>query len=330
MKSRRFDVCILGAVTVLFLPLVLGVGWGQTELVDRIVAIVNDDVITLTDLEETVEPYAMKVRSSVQGAKEEAKILSQLRGEILDRMIDEKLADQESERLGVSVSESEVDERLEQMALQQSLDREALEKVLEAEGYTWEEYRSRLKEQMLRVKLINMEVKSKIAITEKEIEDYYEAHKEALRKEKRYRLRTILIKVPSSATDDQRKKTLKRMKTVVDKFEKGGSFAELAKEYSEDGTGQEGGDLGFFLLEELSPEFRETVERMEEGEISPILQTPLGYQIVMVEEIESEAAKPLEEAKLQIQEKLYNQLLEDKYNTWLKELRERSYIKIIQ
>jgi len=309
--------------------LVSGAPPGYGELVDRIVAIVNDDVITLSELDEAAEPYAMQIRSSVHGQQEEEKLLSKLREDILNRMIEEKLADQESKRLGVSVSDSEVDQRMEQMTGEQSMSEEALKKALEAQGYTLEEYRARLKEQMLRMKLINLEVKSKIAITKEQIRDYYDKHEEAFQGEREYHLRTILIKVSSLATAGQREGALKKMETVADKFRKGVPFDELAQQYSEDGTAKEGGDLGFFNLDELSREFRETVRVMKEGEISPVLQTPLGYQLVMLQQIKIRAGKSLQEAKIQIQERLYNELVEEKYTAWLKELRDRSYIKII-
>jgi peptidyl-prolyl cis-trans isomerase SurA len=328
MKNRRLGIGLL-SINMVFLWLMSAVPSGQAELVDRIVAIVNEDIITLSELDETVELYAMQVRNSLHGAREEEKVLSKLREDILNRMIDEKLADQESQRVGVSVEESEIDQRMAQMAVQQSMSKEALNEALEAEGFTWEEYRNRLREQMLRMKLINMEVKSKIAITEKEIEDYYEKHKETFQKEKKYRLRMILVKVPSSGGAHEMGAALKKMEAVVEQFEKGVAFKELARRYSEAGTAKDGGDLGFFALDELSSEFRETVRGMKEGEISPILQTPLGYQVVMLEQIKTEAGKPLEDAKLQIQEKLYNEMVEEKYNTWLTELRDRSYIKII-
>jgi peptidyl-prolyl cis-trans isomerase SurA len=310
--------------------LVSGALPGYGELVDRIVAIVNDDIITLSELDEAVDPYAMQMRSSLHGQQEEGKLLSKLREDILNRMIDEKLADQQSKRLGVSVSDSEVDQRMEQMTGQQSMSKEALKKALEAQGYTLDEYLDRLKEQMLRMKLINIEVKSKIAITEEEIRDYYDKHKEVFQEERGYHLRTILVKVSSLATAGQREEALKKIETVADKFRKGVPFDELAKQYSEDGTAKEGGDLGFFKLDELSHEFRETVRVMKEGEISPILQTSQGYQVVMLQEIKIQAGKSLQEAKIQIQERLYNELVEKKYNAWLKELRDRSYIKIIE
>lgn len=296
---------------------------------DRIAAIVNNDVITLSEWDEAVEPYAGQIRQSPYGPRQKDAVFSRLRQDVLKRMIDEKLADQESRRLGVVVDESDVDEKIDQITGAQSMSKEDLWKALEDQGYTEEAYRNRIREQMLRMQLINLEVKSKIAVTEEEIEEYYDQHKEDFQEQKSYHLRTILVRVSSSATAQERAEALERIEAAVEAFEAGEGFSQLAKRYSDDMTAKEGGDLGFFHIDELSAEFRETVGQMKEGEISPIMQTPSGYQLVMLEKIKREQGKSLEEAKLHIQDRLYNELVEQKYKAWLEELRERSYIRII-
>jgi len=298
---------------LILLCLIWGASKGHGELVDRIAAIVNDDVITLSEWDEAVAPYARQIRSSLYGPEDEDEVFSRLRQDVLDRMIEHKLAEQESQRLGVEVDDSEVDERIDQMIAAQSLSKEDLEQALQEQGYTLEEYRHRIREQMLRMELINLEVKSKIAITEEEIEDYYDKHKEDYGDKKRYHLRTILVEAASSARAEERREALKRIEAAVEAFEGGVAFEELAQRYSDDVTAKGGGDLGLFYMNELSQEFRETVRGLKEGEISPIIQTPRGYQIVMLEGIKHDVGKSLQEAKLQVQDKLYSELVEKKY-----------------
>jgi peptidyl-prolyl cis-trans isomerase SurA len=248
----------------------------------------------------------------------------------LNKLIDEKLTSQETARLNVSVDDREVDQHIEQIKSEHFLTEEELRKSLAAEGYTLEEYRQRIKEQILRVRLINIEVKSKIAVTEKDIRDYYEEHKEDYQGVRKYHLRTILIRVPPSASADQEKAGLEKMESIVEMLESGAAFDELAKQYSQDGTAAAGGDLGLFALDELSAEFQETVRRMDEGQISPVLHTPKGYQILMLQEMKKMPGKTLKEARIEIHERLYRELVEEKYRAWLKALRDRSYVKIIQ
>ena len=309
--------------------LLLGVTGASGELVDRIVAIVNNDAITLSELNEAIKPYAQQIRASRYTPGQGHKMLLQLRQDILNSMIDQKLTDQQSKNLGVQVQDIDVEQRIEQIKREHFLTEEELRKTLAAEDYTMEEYRQHLKEQMLRIKLINMEVKSKIAITEKEIRDYYEKHKEKYQEQKKYHLRTILIRISSSKASENAE-ALKKAEAIVRKLEAGTPFEMLAEQYSEDATAKDGGDLGLFSLEELSPKFQEAVRNMKAGEFSPVLETPLGYQILMLQQVKTFPAKTLKEARIEIQESLYKDLVEEKYKAWLTALRERSYIKIIQ
>lgn len=312
------------------LSLLSGTPAAHGELVDRIVAIVNDEAITLSELNGSFEPYAKQIRNALYGPQEERRMLSKVRQDILDKMINQKLTDQESKRLGISVHESEVEQSIEQIKREHDFTEEELKRSLAAEGYTLDEYRERIKEQMLRIKLINIEVKSKVAITEEDIRNYYEDHKSAYGGTKQYHLRTILIRMPSWQTTNHRAEVLKRLEEVVDKLKTGAAFDELARQYSEDVSGKAGGDLGWFSIEELSPEFRETLRGMKAGQISPALQTPQGYQVVMLEEIKDSPGKTLKEVRIEIQEKIYREVVEEKYKTWLQALRERSYVKVIE
>ena len=275
-------------------------------------------------------PYVQKIREANYRQEVEREMIFKLRHDMLNKMIDEKLTDQESEKSLVSVDDEDVDLRIEQIKKEYFLTDEELKKSLAADGYTMEGYKKRIKEQMLRIKLINIEVKSKIAITGKEIRDHYENNKKDYGEILKYHLRTIVIRVPGSADADQKRAALEKMKLIVRKLEYGAAFDKLAREYSQDFTATGGGDLGLFTLDELSTGFKETVRWMSEGDTSPVLQTQQGYQIVKLQEIKKLPGKTLKDARIEIHDKLYKELVEEKYKTWFKELRDRSYVKIIQ
>jgi peptidyl-prolyl cis-trans isomerase SurA len=302
---------------------------GHAEMVDRIVAIVNDDCIVLSELDEAVSPYAEQIRGADYPPEVQREMLFRLRQDLLNKMIDQKLTSQESEKLNVLVDDREVDKQIEQIKSQYLMTDEELRASLAKEGYTLEAYRDRIREQMLQMKLINIEIKSKIAITEKEIQNYYEAHKSDYKGAKRYHLYTIVIRIPEAATADERKRALEKAESIAKALKSGAAYDEVAKEHSESGITVAGGDLGLFTLDEIAPEFRGTISSMREGAASPVLQTPKGYQILILREIKEMPQKTLKEASIEIHEKLYQKFLEEKYTTWLEELRERSYVKII-
>ena len=300
------------------------------ELIDRIVAVVNEDVITLSELKEAVLPYARQIRSSLYDKEKERRMLFKVRHDILERMIDRKVTEQQSKKLGVSVSEADVNQRIEQIKEERFYTEKELEKALSTEGYTLEEYRKQTRGQLLGIKLINMEVKSKIAVTEKEIQDYYAGHQDVYGKKKKYHLRTILVRVPSWQRGEDKLRAQKKTETIALQLRAGMPFEKVAKKYSEDETANNGGDIGWFSIEELSFELRETVRWMSQGDVSPALETVHGYQILMLEEIKESAGKTLKEARMEIQERIYRGMVEERYDTWLKDLREDSYIHVIQ
>jgi peptidyl-prolyl cis-trans isomerase SurA len=315
---------------IISLSLLSWTGSGHSELVDRIVAIVNDDVITLSELNKAIEPYAKQIQSAPYGPDEKRQMLLKVRQDMLDNMIGQKLTDQEGNRLGISVAESEVDRRVEKIKSERFFTEKELRRTLQAEGYTLEEYRRRIKEQLLGIKLINLEIRSKIAITEEEIREYYENHHEDFGGTSKYHLSTILVRVPSWDRADDREVALKKVELILDALNGGTPFEEVARRYSDDITAEDGGDLGFFAVEELAPELRETLRWMKEGEISAALQTSQGYQLILVQDIKGSQGRTLEEARIEIQERMYREMAEKKYKAWLDALRERSYIKVIQ
>ena len=303
---------------------------GKAEVVDRIVAIVNEDAVTLSELNEAVEPFVQQIREAPYGPDERRQLLSKVRQDMLNRIIDQRLTDQESKRLGISVHDSEIDKRLDIVKEQNFFTDEDLEKALEAEGYSLEEYREKIKEQLLSQKLVNMEVKSKIAITEDEITKYYENHKNDYGGAIQYHLRTLLIRVSSWENEEAKDVAMERMNLAVEALKAGTPFEKVARQYSEDVTAKEGGDLGLFTIDELAPELQETVRWLKEGEVSSVLQTAQGFQLLFVEQIRSASGKTLDEARTEIQQQLYREEVDRKYKAWLKTLRERSYIKVIR
>jgi peptidyl-prolyl cis-trans isomerase SurA len=119
-----------------------------------------------------------------------------------------------------------------------------------------------------------------------------------------------------------------KAEAIYKALKSGADLDEVVREHAGGGVAVAGGDLGLFTLDELSTEFRETVRPMAEGEASPVLETPNGYQILVLQEIKEIPGKTLKEAGIEIHEKLYKEFEEAKYKEWVKELRDRAYIKI--
>jgi peptidyl-prolyl cis-trans isomerase SurA len=299
------------------------------EVVDRIVAVVNDEVISLYELNQTVAPYVQKLKTSQYPPDVERQVLFELRSQILNEMINQKLTDQELKHQNISVSEKEVDSTIERLKESRQITDEELRKLLNDEGISYDEYREQTKRQLLRARLVNREVRSKIVITEQDIKDYYNQHIAEFKGEKKYRLQNIFIRVSPMATDSEISSARNLMESVLAELKAGKSFDTVKDIKSDSGYQLEGGDLGEFKLDDLSSHLREVIEELNTGEFTPVLQESFGYQIVFVVEKIDSTGKSLAEASNEIEDKLFNQIVDQRYESWLQSLRDRSHIKII-
>ena len=300
------------------------------EIVDRIVAVVNDDIITLDDLNHTLKPYMKQIKLMGYDAEKESDVTAKLQKDILDRLIDKKLTDQEIKKARLTVSDEDVDSAMEKIKEKNFYSDADFRKALAEEGMSLEEYRKNMKEQILRSRLVNREVKSKIVITEQDVKAYYEAHSEEYGRERKYHLRNIIMRLPGMTGETEKRDVLKRMAGILEKINNGEPFENLARQYSESNLAPEGGDLGFFKLEALSPQLQEALKDLGAGEFTPVLETDQGLQIFYIQEIRVIPGKPLAEVSAGIQEKLYTEIVEKKFKQWLEELRKRSHVKLIE
>jgi len=324
---QRDTVCIawLLMLSVLMHPAVEG-----AEYVDRIVAVVNDDIITLSELNEQAKPYTEQILARHLPAAQRQEMLFTVRDKVLNGLIDQKLTDQEFKRADINVSDAEIDATIERIKDARFLTDEDLRHILEQQGLSMEAYRSQIKTQILRMKLINIEVKSKIVITQEDIAAYYKNHSDLYGGEKKYHLRNILLKPPVLANETEEEAFRKKMATIVENLKRGASFEEMAREYSQSPLAADGGDLGAFELKALSPQIRDAVEKLKSGQFTDFLSTDQGYQLFYIEDITESPAKPLKEISGEIHEKLFNEIVDSKFQSWLKDLRKKSHIRIIK
>jgi peptidyl-prolyl cis-trans isomerase SurA len=302
---------------------------GNAVVVDRIVAIVNDDIVTLSELNEILDPYAEKIRTYGYSPEKEKEMLFNAREEIVNQLIEKTLADQEIQKAEIVVNESEIDSAVERIKKKNYWTDEELRENLANDGLTLEKYRQRMKKQIQRSRLLDYKVKSKIIVTNEDIGKYYKEHPEKYSGVVKYHLRNIIIKQPSISGGEEEGEVLNRMKGIQERLKQGESFEMLARLYSESTLAEGGGDLGLFQLKELSDSIQNAVKDLKAGQFTDILQTDKGYQIFFVENIVTIPGKKLEEASPEIEEELYNEMLDNALKSWIDDLKKDSHIKII-
>lgn len=306
---------------------VLSGGEADVQLIDKIVAVVNDDIITLSELREITVPYLKKMKARYSVNYDEAQI-KETESRILDQLIDEKLVRQEVVRLKIVVSEKEVNMGVEDMMKNTNLSEDQFKKALAEQDITMEEYREQMKNEMERLRLLDAEVKSKVQVKEKEIASYYKEHMDNFNTPPEVRLQQILLMIPPGASEQEISQIRGRAEEIVQKIKKGEDFTSLVRLYSQDSSAATGGDIGFFKQGELMPAINEVAFSLYIGEASSVIQTSAGFHIIKVLEKRERQKMTEEERNKEIWDILYTQNMDDMFKQWLKELRKKSFIEI--
>ncbi len=307
------------------------------EVVDRVVAEVNNDVITLSEVEEAGKGILRKIALEVP-AQDRLSAIEQLRKDILRSLIDKKLIQQEAAKQGVVVSEQEVDQSFEQVLRANNLSREELLDQLNENGIYEADYRDNLRTQIYQNKLLNRDVRSKIVITEEAILDYYDTSYTKHIPEGGYYLLQIGIGWGETEGEDldpalleQRKQSARQRADRVHKLALSGKdFKELASKFSDLPSAAEGGDIGVFEEDEMASYMQAAVTTLTPGEVSRIIETPVGYQffkLLSSKEGGIVMQAPYAEVKEDIREKLYSEALKSEFDEWIGNIRENAYVR---
>jgi peptidyl-prolyl cis-trans isomerase SurA len=319
-----FGLCLAGSGAV-------GEARAQEEaVVDRIVAEVNDDIITLYELNRRTAPFIKRVEAMARPLEEERRMIYELREKVLDQMIDERLTDQEIKRYGIQVSEEAIDNTIEEMKKQTRMTDEQLRDRLKMEGLTMDEYRVQMKNQILRARLVNREVKSKIVITDEDIRSFYQKNRNRYAGEGSVHLRQIMMAVTPPAGEAEKQAMREKLDQIRREVQEGASFEALAREHSQSPLAKEGGDLGTLALNKLAPDILQALSGLEAGEVTGIVENDRSMQLFYIETLEEGKEKPLEEVSAEIETILYDEIVNQKFMNWLQGLRTRSHIKVIR
>lgn len=296
-------------------------------VVDKVVAIVNDSVITLSDL-NTAASIKMDDLQKI-GRPEEKKKITETRSKALDQLIEKKLVEQASNKAGIAVSEREIDNAIDDVKKQSNLNQDKLLAALAANGLTYKEYRNQLKDQIRQMKFVNKEFRSKITVADEDIEAYYRQNLERFYEPVAIRIRQIFLAVPPrDITDAQKQEIEQKAKDILMKIRQGEDFAKLAAAYSQGPNPENGGDLGFLKVGEIDPAIEKIALNLKIGETSGIIPTKLGLFIIQVTEKKEKEPKPFETVKSNIKNMLFQNIVDERFKLWLEEQKSISLIEV--
>jgi len=280
---------------------------------DRIVAIVNADLITLSEMKRELKPEKDRIQKQYRGA-ELTRQLAIAESMTLTAMIERRLQLQEAKARSVEVTDQEVKQAVHQLKQQG-------EKLDEKDPANMKAVR----EQLTLLKVVDREVRSGVMVADPEMKRYYNEHRDRFSLPEEYTLSQILIRPRSS---DDLSDATEKAQTVASLLKQGESFEDLALRYSDGANASRGGRLGLVRQGELLPAIERGVSKLVPGGISDVIQSPEGLHIVRLEDKKPKQFRPYDEVRMEIQSLVYQQKSEDMFQSWLADLKNKSYIEI--
>lgn len=298
--------------------LILAAAPAGARVVDRIAAIVDDQVITTSE----VDDRATSLRQ--QGATR-----GDLRRQALESLIGDKLFARQLADLNVEITDSELSVALDDVRKQNGFaSEEQLKQAVERQGLSWSEYRETMREQLAHMKLINLKVRSRVKISEDEVKRRYAELTAGEKDEREVRASHILVAVAPDAAPAQVEAARRKADDLAKRARTPGTdFSALARSSSDGPSKDNGGDLGWFRKGEMVPELEKVAFSLQSGDISDPLRTRFGWHVVKVEETRAVQPRPLAEVADQIRDRLYREELEKQTDAYIKELREAALIE---
>ena len=282
-------------------------------LEDRIVAVVNSDLIMLSEVKREFEPEHARLSRQHRG-DELARRLKMAEYMALTKMIERRLQLQEATARKVEVSDQEVKQAAEQMKRQgETVD---LSNPLNARS---------VRDQLILMKVVDREVRNSIMVGDSEMKRYYQEHRDRFALPEEYTLSQVLIQPRSS---DGIADALTKARRVMDELKRGEKFEDVALQYSDGPNASHGGRLGLVRQGELLPTIERAIASLVPGGISDIIESPEGFHIIRVDEKEPKQFRPFEEVKFEIQELVFRQKSEDMFQSWLVDLKNKAFIDI--
>lgn len=319
MNAKR-TLALAAALTSL-----AGVAFGAVDTVDRIVAVVNDEIILLSELAVFSAPFEERAAAEATDPVGRALARREVRQKVLDEMVGDRLVASEAQMLGLTVNEREVDTEIARIKRENNIDDVALKKQLAAQGMDEKMLRDQLRRLRMRQKVTEVRVQPRVAVSDGEVRRYYDDN---FKNDDKVRVRMLSKKIPQAASNAEVAKITVKLRALRERVLAGEDFGELAKTETEGSNPGGGGDIGWFARGDVAEEIEEAGFALEKGQTSePFI---FGGAIHLLQSTDREARPPKPYAE--VQERIRNVLLgragEKEYQRWVNELRQKAFIEL--
>ena len=313
-------------VVTLFCSFFLSGALAHAKIIDRIVARVNDNIITLYDVRAAV-PYLLQEGRDpaiLQNPTKSAPILK----EVLDDLINRKLIVQESKKIELSVSDQELEQWLGLMRQQRQITEPQFKQLIEGSGVKYDTYKAMVRENLLRIQMVRIKIGSQVSISQSEVDAVYQQRYGADGGREKFITVSHILFQPDSDSPEDLTESKKSAALAIERLDKGEDFADVARDMSEGPTGPGGGALGTFRRGDLDPEFEAVAFNLKPGSRSGIVKTKFGFHVIKVTGVELRDAPDIEERKDRIQMELRASMAQRLLDEYVAQLRSRAFVDV--
>lgn len=288
---------------------------------DRVLAVVNRDVITWSELYKFME-FTSKEKVQNMNVEEKFKYFKGKEEEYLERLIDTKLQIEEAEKHGITISEGEIDSAINEIKKKYGLSDREFEDNLKKEGLTLSEYRKLLREQIIIGRVLNTIIRPRVIVSEAEINSFISSNPQLVCDEEGFYISQIFVRMR-----ENQEEVKNRVNQILSRLTQGEQFSKVASELSEDLSAKSGGSIGLLKKREISHELVSLFSNMSVGQRSEPMVTSAGVYIFRLDGICFK--RNSEELKNYVRTQLEEQKLKREHRLWIRSLRQRSYVEIM-
>ncbi|UJR79731.1 Peptidylprolyl isomerase [Sandaracinus amylolyticus] len=323
VRRTALPIRLLGAVLASSLLSLSVAATTHAEVIERVVAVVNDEAIFLSDLRQKAAPF---LRRAMQAPTEAQRMqaVQQIYTQLLDRMIDERLILQAADEEDVTVSTSEVSTAIDNVRTQSGLEEREFWEAVRAQGFSPQQYRRDVRQQLLRLKVLNQRVRGRVNITEEDVRRRYDEMAVRARREATFEAEYIRLPLPADASATDIHQAMRDADDIRAGIETEEDFASAMDEHG-------GGETGRISERDLAPELSEVLLTLEEGEVSSPVRSEASNAVFILHlvnrDLASDALPAYDDVRMDIYREMMQEAMTRQEELFLEELRRRAIIE---
>jgi len=324
-RHRPRPLALLGLLCVVaLLPASAG------ELVDRIIVVVNDELVLESEVQEEIRLFIDLELASMPEGADKQQVMDSIRTDVVEGLVGRRLMDQAMARQGITVEDAEIDAQIAETARVNNITVDQLAKELARQGVPMDQFRREMREQIKQYKLFQAEIGTKIDVSEDQVRQRYNERHANQPEDPEYHLRVIVLHVPPGGGPEALEEVRVQAQTIKAEIEGGAAFADMAREHSTDpGIAAKGGEFGAVRLRSMIPEFSAAVQGLGVGQVSQPFEFRDALWLIQLHKITNAAATPYEEVRAQLFDELYREEEERQIGLWIEREKNSAHIEYL-